>query len=386
MGIAKRLGRLQGRVSGTTGSGDLAGRLRRLRTGVRRHAGGDEADLAATLGGRLLAPGVICIERRVPLPPYRELAPRELPGGEGVRPRRLLFLDTETTGLAGGSGTLVFLLGLARHREGEWVCRQYLLSRIAGERALLEQAAAWAGPGADLVTYNGRCFDLPLLETRFRLAGVANPFAERPHLDLLQPVRRAFSPVWPDCRLATAERRLLGLRRRDDLPGAQAPAAWLGWLRGGEQGRLAAVCRHNRQDILSLVALLPALLAVYRDPVGAAADPLAMARLLLRRGREPEALSLLQSARRRLPPAGALERARLLRRRGRWAEAVAIWQELAREGSDAAREHLAKYYEHIERDYPRAQHHTRALPDGPLKRHRHARLERLLARSRQSEG
>jgi len=271
MELRQRLSTLRGRVAGEAdGNGELAARIERLR---RRRACPSEARdkddraLAREVGGRVAAPGLIRIDKTIDLAGYRRTDEKVAvsmtsAGGlaaDRVEPRRLLYLDTETTGLAGGSGTLVFLLGLAR-RQGDrlWLC-QYLLTRFAGERAMLRQAAADIRADDVLVSYNGKCFDLPLLDTRFRLAGVSNPLPELPHLDLLHPVRRAFGRVWPNCRLLTLEQRLLKFRRQDDLPGSEAPAAWLGWLRHGERGRLVRVCDHNRWDILTLARLQPLL-------------------------------------------------------------------------------------------------------------------------------
>jgi hypothetical protein len=145
-------------------------------------------------------------------------------------------------------------------------------------------------------------FDAPLLATRFRLAGLADPLVGLPHLDLLAPVRRAFGRCWPDCRLATAESRLLGLERRDDLPGAAAPLAWLGWLRRGETAPLARVLRHNRLDLCSLAGLLPRIDAAYADPASQGADLRAVAAHHREQGRLDLALALLAGHRRSLDP------------------------------------------------------------------------------------
>ena len=278
MDLRQRLARLRGDppVTGPAGA-DLAARIERLR--LRRSCPGtirqrDDLALARELGGRVAAPGLIRIDRCIGLAGYRradehatatiaELGKALVPG---VEPQRLLFLDTETTGLAGGSGTLVFLLGLARLRGERLHLSQYLLTRFGGERALLQQAARAIRSDQVLVSYNGKSFDLPLLHTRFRLAGIDDPLQDPAHLDLLHPVRRCFGGDWPDCRLQTLERRLLGFRRRDDLPGAEAPAAWLGWLRRGEPERLARVCRHNRWDILTLARVQPLLRQADRLP------------------------------------------------------------------------------------------------------------------------
>jgi uncharacterized protein YprB with RNaseH-like and TPR domain len=107
-----------------------------------------------------------------------------------------------------------------------------------------------------LVSYNGKCYDAPLLATRYRLARMSNPLTGLRHLDLLHPVRRRWKGVWENCRLATVERQLLGVLREDDLPGSEAPAAWLTYLRGGSAANLRRVAHHNAQDLRSLAGLL----------------------------------------------------------------------------------------------------------------------------------
>ncbi len=283
--LRQRLERLRGAPAPAGGAGDLAARIERLRlrrSRPREASARDDRRLAEAVGGRVVADGVIRIDAAMaPERPMPQLSPAWAGPAAGVDPGRLLFLDTETTGLAGGSGTLVFLLGLARFgADGRLRLRQYLLTRFSGERAMLAEAAEWTGRDTVLVSYNGKGFDLPLLAARYRLAGLPDPLGGLPHLDLLYPVRRAFGGCWPDCRLQTAERRLLGFERPDDLPGSAAPGAWLGWLRRGEHAPLGGVCRHNRDDVHALARMLPVLERAYRDPRRYGADPAAVARAL----------------------------------------------------------------------------------------------------------
>jgi len=218
----------------------------------------------------------------------------DLPEALGVDAQKLLFLDTETTGLCGGSGALAFMVGVARLEHGDFICRQYLLTRFAGEAAMLAALADWCGEGQVLVSYNGKSFDLPLLATRFRMTGSANPFVDFRHIDLVHTVRRAFSRHWENCRLATAEQRLLGVHRRDDLAGAAAPGAWFDWLRRGDQDLLPLVCRHNHLDLLSLALLLPRLAHIYLNPESCGADRAAVARTYARFGRDYPGSARLQ--------------------------------------------------------------------------------------------
>ena len=373
------------------GGGSLTARVAGL--GSRNRSAGsaasDERELARRLGGRLLADGLILRQKRFPIAATHGTWPlriihqqaRGLAEAAGVDPRRLAFLDTETTGLSGGCGTRIFLLGLARIDRG-LLLSQYLLSRVRGEEALLDAARAWLREDDVLDCFNGKSFDVPLLGSRYRLARRADPFSERDHIDLLHPVRRAFSRQWPDCRLASVEKRLLRFQRQHDLPGSEAPSAWVDWLRRGEPVRLAAVCQHNQWDLVSLAVLLPVLSRVYADPQAYAADPLPVARAQLSRGRSELAMRILCQGRRHLDEGGLLELARLYRRKGRWRQALGIWKRLAAAGSEEARERLAKYFEHVTGDCAEALAYALRLPQhAASNRHRCLRLERKLAGS-----
>jgi uncharacterized protein YprB with RNaseH-like and TPR domain len=127
---------------------------------------------------------------------------------------------------------------------------------MRGESAMLDAFASWLAPHTTLVSYNGRCYDAPLLATRFRLSRKPPPHADLRHLDLLFPTRRRYRGRWENCRLATIERQVLGVVREDDLPGSEAPRAWLDWLRGGDARDFRRVLAHNDQDVRSLVRLL----------------------------------------------------------------------------------------------------------------------------------
>ncbi len=345
----------------------------------------DERRLAETLGAELLAPGVLLVERwidprlrhgRRPLGAIGDLAALSLPEvrAPGAAGAPWLGLDTETSGLSGGTGTWAFLAGLLRQTPRGWLLRQILLTRLDAEPAYLERVVAELAPPVRLVTYNGRGFDVPLLVARLRLAARADPFPGLAHLDLLAPTRRAFARNWPDCRLVTAETRLLGLRRSDDLPGAEAPRAWLAWLRGGETAPLARVLRHNRLDLLSLAALLPVLDDVYGDPAASGADVRAVAAAHAARGDPRRALALLARERRRLDTRGLHDLARLYRRLGDWARAVEIWEGLESAGDLDARAALARYLEHRARDPQAALALVDGLPPGPDREHRRTRL------------
>lgn len=177
--------------------------------------------------------------------------------GESVDPRHLLFFDTETTGLAGGTGTRAFMIGAADwHGDGLRV-RQLLMTTMAAESAMLDAFSSWLEEKPTVLSsYNGRCYDSPLLKTRYRLARKGDPITPLDHVDLLFPTRRRYRGTWGNCRLATIERELLRIVREDDLPGSEAPAAWLNYLRGGSARDLRRVCAHNHQDVVTLALLM----------------------------------------------------------------------------------------------------------------------------------
>jgi len=371
-----------------TGLATRIDRLRVSRQTDRRKSGSDEGKLCQALQGAEIADGVLLVERRIAAGTAHGngrvgrslLRPKDLPDTAGVDPENMLFLDTETTGLSGGSGSLAFMVGLARLEEDDFIVRQYLLTRFAGEQAMLQAVAAWVRADDLLVTFNGKTFDLPLLSTRYRMAGVTDPLLSLPHLDLLYPVRRAFSRKWDDCRLARVERQLLEFQRRNDLPGAEAPAAWFDWIRQGDGGRLPQVCRHNQWDLLSLALLLPKLVDVYRNPGRHGADPLGIARAYRKVGQDACALMRLLDQKTELGDEGLAELAGLLHRSGQQPGARAIWQALSARGNQTAREQLAKHFEHEIKDYRRALAYAAALYDDGGKQRRCSRLRRKLAR------
>lgn len=175
-----------------------------------------------------------------------------------VETRECLFLDTETTGLSGGAGTTVFMIGLGFFESDEFVVEQLFLRSFGEERALLAHFADRLERFPVLVTYVGKSFDRHRIASRLTLHDVAAPILTPRHLDLYYLSRRAWRDQLPDVRLQTVERERLGLRRSDDLPGSEAPQAFLDWVRDGT-GEIARVFEHNRLDVLTLVTLMAAL-------------------------------------------------------------------------------------------------------------------------------
>ncbi len=219
------------------------------------------SDADRMLPGDEIAPGLRLIETLLP----RDPLPQTLCGAFDRRDARIpidnvMFFDTETTGLAGGTGTRAFMIGIAQWRNaGAQIglhIRQWLMTTLFAERDLLAAFADTLRDNTILASYNGKSYDAPLLATRFRLARMRNPLAGLDHIDLLYPTRRRYKGRWENCRLATIERQVLEIVREDDLPGSEAPAAWLRYLRGGSARNLRRVAEHNRQDLASLGGLL----------------------------------------------------------------------------------------------------------------------------------
>jgi hypothetical protein len=338
----------------------------------------NDRELAAAVGGELIGEGLIRISATVSLQESVGHTPLAGLNGTLVLPGETqglpaIYIDTETTGLSGGSGTLAFLVGVAVVSEGAVRLTQLLMTRFAAESALLGELARILPDSHRLVSYNGKSYDLPLLVTRYRMQGWQPDLAQRVHLDLLHPVRRLFGKRWGDCRLSTAERNLLGFRRTNDLPGSEAPEAWFAYLRAGYAEQLIKVVAHNRQDILSLAALHHAVAEAIAEPARYGVDLHALARWWSE-NEESKAIALLRAHDAELCDDGKRLMAQLLRRQGQWAEAAALWEALAARGCVESIERLAKYHEHVSKDLTAALRYCEQLPGSHADRHRRQRL------------
>jgi|CXWL01.1.fsa_nt_gi uncharacterized protein YprB with RNaseH-like and TPR domain len=252
-------------VATSPGAPEWLERLERLRLLARERLG-NGARRQAPLPGVEIAPGLLRVQSRVSGLKIR-FAGLDLPEklrppwhcGPGVERSQLLLFDTETSGLCGGVGLKVFMLGLLHWDEDAWVMTQYLLTRLEGEGALVAEWMRVCALRSCLVSYNGKRFDIPAMRTLQTLHGTGELSAFE-HWDLLYPIRRAFRKDWPDCRLATAERNLLKRVRGNDLPGSEAPRAWREYLADGSTENLLRVLAHNRTDLESLLGILRVLL------------------------------------------------------------------------------------------------------------------------------
>jgi hypothetical protein len=264
---------------------------------------------------------------------------------------RAAFLDTETTGLAGGTGTAAFLVGVGFVAEERFVVQQYLMRDYDEEAAQLRGLSELLASFPYLVTYNGKAFDVPLLEARYRLDRQAFPAAGAQHLDLLPPARRLWKLRLESCRLQSLEAALLGVRRTGDVPGEEIPRIYFDYVRSRDASGIARVLEHNRMDVLSLAAL-SALACQWVNGEGPddARDAYSLGRVF-ERARLYER-SDAQYRRAVREDAGALRAAALLRlaahakRGGDLAAACDLWDEAARSGSWYALRELAVHHEH----------------------------------------
>ncbi len=302
------------------------------------------------------------------------------PALEKVDLHRIVFLDTETTGLTGGTGTLVFLVGLGAFQppisnlqSPFFLLRQFFLRNPAEEPAMLHALTDWLDSFEAVVSFNGRGFDLPLLSSRFTLARMQPRVLRFPHLDLLAPARRMWRGRLPSCALPSLERHVLDVRRQQaDVPGFLIPDMYLRYLRSGDASEMPRVMYHNAIDILSMVSLSTRLVNLFAptsfaDSMGTerrpdAGDWLALGKWHDGLGRLADAEAALRACLAAQPdPAtrtAALHRlGLLLKRLDRREEAVRVWEALSDsntwEGIAACVE-LAKHYEWREVNVDRA--------------------------------
>jgi uncharacterized protein len=306
-------------------------------------------------------------------------------GAAPAEGRRLLYLDTETTGLAGGTGTYAFLVGVGFFDGDHFEVRQLFMRDLDEEPALLTALEEIFQGFDGFVTYNGSGFDLPLLETRFVLARRRFPGTVF-HVDLLGPARRLWSDRLADCRLGTVEQHALRFTRDDDLPGALIPTVYFEYLRRKRPDELPRVFEHNRHDILSLAALTGWVAdAVVRAPVPDF-EPEALAGLgrLLELSEPERSLACYRMALDAGLPTPSRERLLLRlaqgeKRRARWDEARALWEAAARAPrafDPRPWEEIAKVHEHRRRDLPAAR---RVVEEALELARRHRASERVLA-------
>jgi uncharacterized protein YprB with RNaseH-like and TPR domain len=341
------------------------------------------------------------------------LAPGAPP--EVADPQQWLFLDTETTGLAGGTGTYAFLVGIAWWDAGGLEVEQFFMREHSEEHSLLVALAERMAERRVLVTFNGKSFDWPLLETRYRMTRTIRLPAPRAHLDLLHPARNLWRLRLGSVRLAELERHVLGWNRGADVMSELIPDIYFNFVRGGAVEPLVPVFHHNQMDLRGLAGLSRRILSLLGEPEseGPAAHSLdalelyGVSRICERRGLTKRARNLYErSIASELPPEtdrrARRSLARLAKREGDFSVARELWEGMlghSREGLEAY-EQLAIYYEHHARQPHQAARITRkaltelrranrlgTMPQSAYRQcrerfgHRLARLERRAGRS-----
>jgi len=279
-------------------------------------------------------------------------------------PREWLFLDTETTGLAGGTGTYPFLVGIAWWDAGGLEVEQFFLREHSEEQSLLAALAERLAERRVLVTFNGKSFDWPLLETRYRMTRTIKPPAPRAHLDFLHPARTLWRLRLGSVRLPELEKHVLGWNRGADVMSELIPQIYFDYLRGASPDPLVHIFHHNQMDLRGLAALASRVLSLVGNPEAHGLDGFELfgvSRICERRGEDLRARKLYErSIAFELPPetdrAARRSLARLAKREGDHALACSLWEGMlgnSREGFEAY-EQLAIHYERRTREPHRA--------------------------------
>ncbi len=287
------------------------------------------------------------------------------PGLAACPPEKLAFLDTETSGLAGGTGTYAFMIGLGRFEGDQFRLLQLFMRDPPEEPAQLAALTEFLQPCTTLVTFNGKSFDVPLLNTRYLSHRQPSPLTGLAQLDLLHLARRLWRDRLPSRALSQLEIHILEMTRAgEDVPGWLIPTLYFDYLRSGDARPLKNVFYHNAMDVAAMAALLAYMAALLSNPLHAAMeyglDVVALGKLFEELGRLDDAAQLYQRglAYDNLPEESYWDTQRRLsfvhRRRGDLTAAVEVWQQAAEGKQIYAYVELAKFYEHQQRDYPLA--------------------------------
>jgi uncharacterized protein len=316
-----------------------------------------------------------------------------------------LFLDLETTGLAGGTGTVPFLVGMGYYRDGHFKIAQYFLGEMADEDSMIRELGRFFRDTGfeSVVTYNGKAFDLPLLETRFTLHRQKFPLAGLPHLDFLFAARQLWKHQYESCRLFHLAREIVRAERDEDIPGAEIPMRYFQYIRTGDDSLIEPILYHNQEDILSLLGVVIAGASLL-ERGGATVDGLDMdpmdlvgvGRVLESAGETERSVELFEQALKRNLQGELSVRVHKklsshFKKSQDWDKAVTLWKDLSkRDQIDSFRE-LAMYYEHKEKKYGdaiRAAEEGLALSTGLSRSHEQdfrKRLDRLVLKARRQD-
>lgn len=285
-------------------------------------------------------------------------------GIETPEPDKILFFDTETTGLAGGTGVFAFLVGLGFVSGSRFLVIQLFMPGFGDEPAMLEMVSNIAKPFTHIASFNGKMFDLPLLSTRFTLSRIENTLSGKPHLDLLHLSRPVWKRKLESCSLKSLEKHILGIEREDDIDGALIPEVYFNWLRSGNPDRLPEVISHNQLDVSSMYRLLEVVGSLYGDPDSShyesPLEMLGLANYLNKKGHSELASPLLLKATDTKETSAKDEAwtklGMLHKKKGDFIKAAECFHKVSpnTQHSLTALCELAKHYEHTQKDYSKA--------------------------------
>jgi hypothetical protein len=279
-----------------------------------------------------------------------------------------LFLDLETTGLSGGVGVVPFLVGLGFYRDGQFHVIQFFLGDLSDEESLIRELARFFSQMdfQSVVSFNGKAFDLPLLETRFILHRESLTLSELPHLDFLFSARSLWGHKYESCRLYHLAREILDAERGDDIPSAEIPVRYFQYLRSGDFSLIEPILYHNQEDLLSLLGVVISGARLFQEEptenlevTADAMDLYGAARLLERTGEvERSASFMIKALEGRLSEEvtvmAKMKLASHFKKKQEWDKAISLWQEMTPLNQLSCFRELAMYFEHKEKNYDKA--------------------------------
>lgn len=295
---------------------------------------------------------------------YRLLKWAKIPDHESVSLENLIFIDTETTGLSGGTGTMAFMVGVGKFFDHHFLLEQFFLRNPAEEAAFLHALSLFCADMKAVVSYNGKAFDIPILNTRHILQRISSPFVDAYHIDLLTISRQLWRLRLTQCNLGNIERNILAFQRKGgEVPGYLAPEFYKDYLRTGDARPLEGVFYHNQEDVVSLAGLFNKVGGILENPKAYALkhanDMFSAARVFIHL-EDFETADLLYSqslqseTSQELFIKYLLEHAQFLRRNKSYDEALKLWIRAAELDNMEALIQLAKHHEHKNKDFQQA--------------------------------
>lgn len=281
-----------------------------------------------------------------------------------------LFIDLETTGLSGGTGTIPFNVGMGYYKDDKFWVVQYFLGDLSDEERMIQEMAQFFNDMnfQSLVTYNGKNFDIPLLETRFILYREPFPLSDLPHLDFMYPARNLWKHKYDNCRLSYLAQEVVQTGRTEDIPSAEVPWRYFRYLQTGNYDLVEPILYHNQEDILSLLGVVIAGASIFieegEDCLADAMDFFGAGNIMEKIGDTEKSVEFLEKALNGNLSDDVTTMAKMklsyhFKRNQEWDKAVAIWREIT-SLANISTEHLfsfrelAMYLEHKEKNYEEA--------------------------------